>query len=384
MSRKLILSGFMSSLLLLSVIAYSLPAFAQGPDNAPGKLDVIAVSGIVPGKDLIVHVIVVVQPGETRNEAAIAALAHQGARPFTSEEFSTIALYWDQFGDSDPGNDKVIQRYNPSNEPDNVNGTEALLNTHDSWNGVTTSSFTFEYGGTTGKCPSLVKECRGPQKFDGNNDVAWLRLSSSSTLGVTWTGTSTDEADMALNTSFDWYSNGTVFYDVETVFLHENGHALGLGHETVEDSIMAPYYSTVERTLKQDDKDGITFLYPISNVPVEDPEPDPDPEPIPGESSVNSIAYSLAGGKNNDKHLLITIHVVNGSEDVAGANVSISISNDNSRVGWSGSGTTGTDGQIIFQLSNARSGCYTTVVDSVISNPSWNGVQPQDDGLCKS
>jgi hypothetical protein len=125
MARKLVLTGFMSSLLLVSIIAYSLPAFAQGPDFTPGKPDVIAVSGIVPGKDLIVHIIVVVPPGENRNEAAIAALAQQGARPFTSDEFSTIALYWDQYGDSDAGNDKVIQNYNPKNDPTGNQGFDA-------------------------------------------------------------------------------------------------------------------------------------------------------------------------------------------------------------------------------------------------------------------
>ena len=280
-------------------------------------------------------------------------------------------------------NDFVTQRYNPANDPTGGGGLAALLSTHDTWNAVETSSFEFQYGGETGKCPSLVQECRGPQKFDGNNDVAWLSLNSPTTLGVTWSGTSTDEADIALNTNFNWFTDGVNHFDVETVLLHENGHALGLGHEDQLESIMAPSYTTFQRDLKQDDINGITFLYPISNEPIEDPEPEPQPEPQPGESSIKPIIYSLAGGKNNDKHVLITIHVVNGIDDVAGASVSISISNDNSRVGWTGSGTTGEDGKITFQLSNARNGCYNTVVDSVNSNPAWNGNQPQDDGFCK-
>ena len=51
-------------------------------------------------------------------------------------------------------------------------------------------------------------------------------------LGVTWSGTSTDEADMALNTNFNWATDGVddADFDVQTVFLHENGHAAGLGH----------------------------------------------------------------------------------------------------------------------------------------------------------
>ena len=61
----------------------------------------------------------------------------------------------------------------------------------------------------------------------------------------------------------------------------------------------------------------------------------------------------------------------------------ILLSNDKFRKGWSGSGTTVGDGTITFQLSNARSGCYTTILNSVTSDPSWDGTQPQDVGYCK-
>jgi hypothetical protein len=322
MAKKLILSGFLSSLLLVSLIAYSLPAFAQGPDFTNGKPDIIAATGIAPGKDLIVHVIVVVQPGETRNEAAIAALAHQGARPFTSEEFSTIALYWDQFGDSDPGNDRVVQNYNDKDEPANVNGKQALLNTHNSWNEVATSNFTFEYGSDTGKCPSLVKECKGRQTFDGNNDVAWLRLSSSSTLGVTWTGTYTDEADMALNTSFDWYTDGTQYYDVETVFLHENGHAAGLGHSNDITAIMYPSYQTLNRDLQSDDKAGISYLYPApENV---DPPTLDGISISPQDGDVNvgsSIQFTLTEDYSDGTHVDVTDSALWSSSNLTAATI---------------------------------------------------------------
>ena len=261
MAKTVVLIGFVASLLFLSLIAYSFPIFAQGPDSAPGKPEVIAVSGIVPGKDLIVHIWVVVPPGTDKHEAAAAALANQGARPFTHDEFTTIALKWDQFSDSNTVNDFVIQNYNPVNDPTG-GGITALTNTHSSWNSVKTSIFAFKDGGLTDRCPSLVKECRGPQTFDGFNDVAWLRLSGSTTLGVTWSGTSIDEADMALNTKFNWVTD----FDVETVYLHENGHVAGLGHSAEIDAIMYPSYQKLNRYLLQDDKDGINFLYPpVSN-----------------------------------------------------------------------------------------------------------------------
>ena len=379
MSKKSIISGFIASLLFVSLIAYSLPAFAQGPELTPAKSEVISVSGITPKKDMIVHILVLVQPGSDKNAAASEALSKQGARPFTADEFSTMALYWDQFGDNDLGNDKVIQNYNPKSDPTHGAGFIALINTHTSWNNVSSSSFTFEYGEDTRRCPSLVKECRGAQTFDGNNDVAWLKLNNQNILGVTWSGTWIDEADMALNTDFNWNTDGINDFDVETVFLHENGHALGLGHSIDFSAIMFPSYQKVNRDLQQDDIAGVSFLYPATN----NTEPEPNPEPTPGVSSVKKIVYGLAGGKNNDKHLLITIHVVADESDLSGVDVSISLSNDKFRKGWSGSGTTEGDGTITFQLNNARSGCYTTILNSVSSDPSWDEAQPQDAGYCK-
>jgi hypothetical protein len=278
---KVLLSGFIASLLLVSIVSYSLPAFAQA-NESPGKPEIIAVTGHVPGKDLVVHVLVEVQPGETRNEAAINALAHQGARPLTPSEYTTIAIHWDQFFDGDSGNDKVVQRYNPANDPSGlaIDSDHPFIKSQKSWTNVGSSSFVFEYGGTTGKCPSLVQECKGPQKFDGYNDVAWMKLNSPSTLGVTWTGTSTDEADMAMNTSFNWSTNVPASgYDIETVFLHENGHALGLGHNPDDtNAIMYPSYQGLNRVLSQDEINGVTFLYPSSSTPS---EPDNDNDGVP-------------------------------------------------------------------------------------------------------
>ncbi len=53
----------------------------------------------VEGRDVIVHVTVVVPPGANANQAALDALRDQGARPFQGDEFSTTGLVWDQFSD---------------------------------------------------------------------------------------------------------------------------------------------------------------------------------------------------------------------------------------------------------------------------------------------
>ena len=220
-------------------------------------------SARVAGRDVVVHVWVVVPPGLNENEVALAALRGQGARPFQSDEFTFTGLVWDGPADGVPGNDKVKEYYNPKNDPTSGGaGLQALLNKQDTWTNVSTSNFAFEYGGLTDRCPSLVKECRGPQKFDGNNDVGWVALGGCCTLGVTWYSTSVDEADMALNMNFPWSTDGVNHYDVETVMLHENGHVLGLGHSNVSGAVMEPYYGEVRRALHSDDIDAVSYLYP--------------------------------------------------------------------------------------------------------------------------
>lgn len=88
-----------------------------------------------------------------------------------------------------------------------------------------------------------------------------MSLKGGNILGVTWTSTSINEADIALNTDFTWATDGGG-YDVETVFLHEEGRALGLGHSDDIDAVMYPSYQGVAHSLTQDEFDGVTFKYP--------------------------------------------------------------------------------------------------------------------------
>ncbi|MCH7558312.1 MAG: hypothetical protein IIB56_12775 [Planctomycetes bacterium] len=88
--------------------------------------------------------------------------------------------------------------------------------------------------------------------------------------------------------------------------------------------------------------------------------------------SVVSIDYATEGGKNKDKHLLITVALLDNLGDpVAGASVSIDLFRDGSPAG-SGSGTTGSGGTVTFTLKNAKSGCYTTTVTDVTSGLTWD------------
>ena len=107
----------------------------------------------------------------------------------------------------------------------------------------------------------MVRECPGPQTFDGFNDIGWFSIPGCCTLGVTWSDPGGQEADMALNTRFPWSTTGGDV-DVETVLLHENGHVLGLGHSSVVGSVMEAVYAGARRALTLDDERGVTYLYP--------------------------------------------------------------------------------------------------------------------------
>lgn len=103
----------------------------------------------------------------------------------------------------------------------------------------------------------------------------------------------------------------------------------------------------------------------------------------PTTASVSSIAYTTDGGKSNDKHLNVTVAVVDDSGNpVSGASVSITL-NHNSGTSWNGAGTTGSNGFVTFTLKNAPSGCYATTVTNVTaSGLTWDGTTPANN-FCK-
>jgi len=99
--------------------------------------------------------------------------------------------------------------------------------------------------------------------------------------------------------------------------------------------------------------------------------------------SVDSITYATEGGRNSDRHLIITVALVNDLRDpVTDASVSIDVYLDGSLYG-SGTGTTGTLGTVTFKVNNAPSGCYKTTVTNVVANGlDWDGATPENES-CK-
>jgi Matrixin len=236
---------------VLVVLAGAAPALARDR--------VVTVEGVARGdSSLRVEIVLAVSEGENARAMGNRALAAQNAKPAPappqSGAFTLSGLVWDVL--------PVVQNYNPAGET--VPGAGSIVTaTQSTWSSVRGSAYRIRSGGTTTRCPSLVKECRGPQRFDAFNDVGWARLSRS-VLGVTWFSTSIDEADMAVNQRFAWSTGCTQVsgaFDLQTVVLHENGHVAGLGHSGDPNAVMFPSYQTARCALSQDDMNGLATLY---------------------------------------------------------------------------------------------------------------------------
>ena len=158
----------------------------------------------------------------------------------------------------------------------------ALQRATASWEAAPGSAITFRYAGRT---------AARPLNLDGRNTVGFLsRADLDGVLGVTATITDVVsgeviEADMFLNSAFDWSVAGSGEegrFDVESIALHEFGHMLGLNHsalgyfEVTEDesrvaaaeAVMFPFAfepgSIAGRQLKADDIAGAAEIYPES------------------------------------------------------------------------------------------------------------------------
>jgi hypothetical protein len=116
---------------------------------------------------------------------------------------------------------------------------------------------------------------------EGLNDTTFgiNAAHGSSTLAVTYTcfsGSTTLDTDVEIDIDHfgaSWRTNGLGncdgYVDLETVLLHEYGHAIGLGHPSGNGGcgscpVMDASYGSVQRTLCTDDQDGAVGLYPLA------------------------------------------------------------------------------------------------------------------------
>jgi hypothetical protein len=139
------------------------------------------------------------------------------------------------------------------------------------WTNVTTSNFSFAYGGATSSTAYGVN--------DGKNMICFGSIGDGTTIALNtfWAsisqGTMVD-SDIKFNTGdFSFATDGSPapYYDVQSIALHELGHALSLDDlydDADSTKVMYGFGSPgqVKRVLAQDDKDGITYLYPVGGA----------------------------------------------------------------------------------------------------------------------
>jgi len=169
-----------------------------------------------------------------------------------------------------------------------------------------------------------------------------------STQQFTATGSYSDSSSADITNSVAWSSSNTGFATIDAT----NGLATGVAA-------------------------GLTIITATSDTISGNTDLTVTNPPPGGSTSISSIDYTTEGGKNKDKHLFITIQIVDDlGNKVSGASVSIDLFRDGKFVG-SGTGTTDINGNIAFSLKNASPGLYTTTVtDVTAADLKWDGVTP--------
>ena len=177
-----------------------------------------------------------------------------------------------------PGPDPVEEDYlvNPANNDglDDEVVLNAVTSAGGSWSSVSPADFEYHYGTTTGATSHGYNEA---------NEILWRNVGNSSTLATSYWWYDYNnyilEADIVFNDYHTWTTSGSGGYDIETVALHEMGHWLSLGHSSNQAAVMYAYYGGVRRSLHQDDKDGISSIYPGEPGPTSTPTNTPTHTP---------------------------------------------------------------------------------------------------------
>jgi hypothetical protein len=107
--------------------------------------------------------------------------------------------------------------------------------------------------------------CNGDQQDDprfGDIRIGAVNLGTGA-LGETFLpppfNGGTVAGDIFLNTTANWQINSS--YDLETVAIHEFGHALGLGESQITTACMYAYYNGMKQSLTTDDVAGIQSVW---------------------------------------------------------------------------------------------------------------------------
>jgi peptidoglycan hydrolase-like protein with peptidoglycan-binding domain len=138
----------------------------------------------------------------------------------------------------------------------------AISRAFSQWSAVTPLTFTEV---PVSSNPDILIRCVAGNHGDGNNFDGPSGVLAHAYYPPPGGGT------LAGDTHFDEAEKWTVNLppsgiDLESVALHEFGHALGLAHSSVAGAVMAPYYTGAHRALESDDIAGIRSLYGSQGV----------------------------------------------------------------------------------------------------------------------
>lgn len=144
---------------------------------------------------------------------------------------------------------------------------DAIRNAAATWTNEATAAFSLVYAGPTESTNST---------YNGSNDIYFENRGLFDESGVrrplavatVWYSNDIIlDTDIWINDAYDWDATGLPAWtelDLESVVLHELGHWLSLGHDADSRAVM--YYAmmsgALKRTLFENDRNGIAFIYP--------------------------------------------------------------------------------------------------------------------------
>lgn len=243
--------------------------------------------------EVVQFAILIEDEGSNFDDVEAAARAERLARyPGGIEVSPEVSGQFDTFGFALDGR-TATWFYNPAHKPDSLEGEDEYVAFQDgasAWNHAGDTDFHFEEGGLT---DAELSMCIGDGR-DGQNTVGWRTLTAPVIAETCWIATpgQPQEFDVQFSRQSAWTLGTTdVQVDLQSVVIHEFGHALGLKHSNVQGSVMYSGYKrgNLLREPAADDISGLRAIYGEAS-----PTPTPTPTVPPGPVTPQSVIPALS------------------------------------------------------------------------------------------